>query len=310
MLKLAIRKIIQGLLMLLVVSAVAFALLSSAGGDALTALADSPQVSPETVERLRAVYGFDRPLAVRYGAWLSDLLLGDMGESFTYKTAVFDLVLSRLSKTIGLGVLALILALAVGAGIAYFCVRSRSRPLNALAELLVLLASSVPRIVLALLVLLIAVWSAGSSFAFGQGSVAYFVLAAFVLSVPLIAIFLAQTKSELDKAASSNFVQLARAKGLSERVVILRHAIRDALNPILTIFGLSLGSLFGGSVVVETVLGLPGIGALTVSAVRTRDVSLVMGIVVVTSVVVWLGNSLAELLQMANDKRLLDAEIE
>jgi len=134
--------------------------------------------------------------------------------------------------------------------------------------------------------------------------------AAFVLAFPVVALFLAQLHSGLKRAMAEPFVQYARAKGLSENTVILRHALRAALNPLLTIFGLSLGGLIGGSVIVETVLGWPGIGALTVVAVRGRDVPLVMGIVVVTSAFVWLGNSIAEVLQLVNDKRLRASETE
>ena len=101
---------------------------------------------------------------------------------------------------------------------------------------------------------------------------------------------------------------MARAKGLSESAIISRHASRFALNPLLTILGLSLGGIIGGSVVVETILGWQGVGALMVTAVRARDVPLVMGIVVATTIAVWLGNSIAEILQLVNDKRLRDAE--
>ena len=103
---------------------------------------------------------------------------------------------------------------------------------------------------------------------------------------------------------AEDFVQLARAKGLSESVVIARHAIRGALNPVLTVFGISLGGLLGGSVIVESVLGREGLGTLMVQAVRARDLPLVMGIVLATSTAVWLGNTLAEMLQAWNDKRM------
>ena len=103
-----------------------------------------------------------------------------------------------------------------------------------------------------------------------------------------------------------DFIKLARAKGLSESAVIFRHAVRPALNPVLTIAGLSLGGLLGGSVIVESVLGRQGLGTLMVSAVRGRDLPLVMGIVLLTSTAVWLGNALGELLQAINDKRIRD----
>ena len=141
------------------------------------------------------------------------------------------------------------------------------------------------------------------------GSASSFLVSAFVLAVPLIALFLAQGHSELTSAMNEESIRMARAKGLSEPVIIRRHASRFALNPLLTVFGLSLGAIIGGSVIVETILGWSGVGALMVTAVRSRDVPLVMGIVVMTTIVVWLGNSIAEILQLVNDKRLRVAEM-
>ncbi len=137
-------------------------------------------------------------------------------------------------------------------------------------------------------------------------SAVLFWLAALALSAPLISAFLAQFHGELQRTMREDFIKLARAKGLSESAVILRHAIRPALNPVLTIAGLSLGGVLGGSVIVESVLGRQGIGTLMVSAVRGRDLPLVMGIVLFTSTAVWLGNAIGELLQAFNDKRIRD----
>lgn len=108
---------------------------------------------------------------------------------------------------------------------------------------------------------------------------------------------------------NEDFVRYARAKGLSEWSVIIKHALRGAANPFLTLFGLSLGALLGGSVVVETVLGWPGIGSLIVGAIKTRDIPVVMGVVIVASAAVWFGNTLAEFLQLANDPRMRDTEL-
>lgn len=294
--------------MLLVVSMIAFGLLSSAGGDALSALRENPQVSEETIERLRQVYGLDRSLAARYGTWLSEFASGSMGESITLRTPVSSVVFSRLLNTAKLGLVALAMAIAFSLLLAFSAARFRSKLLDRTISLIVFLTASTPRIVLALFALSLTVAVSGSAVAISDGSVSALLLAAFVLAFPLIALFLGQMDSELKRAMGLPFVQYARAKGLSESTVILKHASRATLNPMLTLFGLSLGALIGGSVIVETVLGWPGIGALTVSAVRGRDVPLVMGIVVISSAVVWLGNSLAEVLQLVNDKRLRDTE--
>jgi peptide/nickel transport system permease protein len=130
------------------------------------------------------------------------------------------------------------------------------------------------------------------------------ILPALVLSVPLIALFLAQVRDGLYDALREEFVQVARAKGLTERVVIFRHALRAALNPLITIFGYSLGGVVSGSVIVETVLGWPGLGQLSVVAVRNRDVPLLMGVVLVTASAVFIGNLIADILLRLNDPRI------
>ncbi|HTH36334.1 MAG TPA: ABC transporter permease [Pyrinomonadaceae bacterium] len=308
MLKLIIRKLLQGIIMLFAVSAIAFALLSTAGGDALSALRENPQVSEETVERLRKVYELDKPLTSRYFSWLSTTVRGDMGESIAFKTDVAALVFTRLWQTVKLGVLALLTALLVSLGLAFASARIRSRLLERIVDAVVLVSASTPRIVLALFALALTVWLSGSAVAIQGGSISAMFLAAFVLAFPLIALFLAQADGELRRAMNEPYIQFARAKGLDENTVILKHASRAALNPLLTIFGLSLGALVGGSVIVETILGWPGIGALTVAAVRNRDVPLVMGIVLISSAAVWAGNTIAEVLQMVNDKRIRDLE--
>jgi ABC-type dipeptide/oligopeptide/nickel transport system permease component len=141
-----------------------------------------------------------------------------------------------------------------------------------------------------------------------SGSFPSVLLASTVLAAPLISLFLAQAREGLIAAMNEDFVHYARAKGLSEWALLGRHALRAAINPFLTLFGLSLGGLLGGSVIVETVLGWPGIGSLIVTAVRSRDVPVVMGVVLIASLAVWLGNTGAEFLQMVNDKRISSSE--
>ena len=304
----AFRKLVQAILLLLTVSVITFGMLSAAGGDALSALRENPQVSQETVERLTAIYGLDKPVTTRYFSWLGGLVVGDLGESFLYKTPVLDLLLARFGNTALLAGVGFVIALLIAIPSAYLISRTRSRRLDEFADVVVSLMASVPRIVAALVALLFLISIAGGTFGGNRSLVALF-LGALVISLPVIAVLLAQAKGELARAADLTFVQFARSKGLSERSVILRHAFREALNPLLTLSALSVGAMVSGSVVVETILGWPGIGSLMVAAVKGRDVSLVMGIVIATSAVVWLSNTLAEVLQLINDPRLRSAEV-
>ena len=285
--------------MIVIVSAITFALLSAAGGDALTALRDNPQISEKTIDRLREVYGLDKPMLSRYGTWAASAVRGDLGESMALRVPVATLVWSRFLNTLLMGLLALTTSVAAALFLAVWSTRAQSKWLDRIVELLIFLTASTPRMVLALLalVLSLSLLSAASySYQLISGAV--------VLAVPLISILLAQLKNGLDEIMSEDFIRTARAKGLSEWAVIAKHALRPSLSPFLTIAGLSLGGLLGGSVIVESVLGWQGIGALVVSAVRGRDIPVVMGVVLLSSAAVWFGNALAEVLQFANDARI------
>ena len=294
--------------MLLVVSAISFALLSAAGGDAFSSLRDNPQISDKTIEHLRLVYGLDQPWPVRYGRWLRGAVTGDLGESILYRVSVAGLVWARFLNTLILAAAALLIAVFVSLTLSILSVRYRNNVLGAFVESLILLTSSTPRIVLALMALALMVRFSGFAANSVSGSLPSILLASAVLAAPLISLFLAQAREGLIEAMNEDFVHYARAKGLSEWALLGRHALRAALNPFLTLFGLSLGGLLGGSVIVETVLGWPGIGSLIVIAVRSRDVPVVMGVVLVASFAVWFGNTVAEFLQMINDKRISAGE--
>jgi peptide/nickel transport system permease protein len=301
----AIRKLLQGLLMVMIVSALTFTLLSSAGGDALAGVRDNPQVSEETIKSLTRVYGLDRPFAERFVLWFTSAATGDLGESFSFRIPVGSVVLPRFLNTVLIGVSALVAATMISLLLAILNTLYRNRILSAAIDALILITASTPRIVTALLALVLALYL-GSPAANREGSFQFFA-AVSVLALPLLSVFLAQLTDALKDAMNEDFVRLARSKGLSEWTVIGRHAIRYALNPFLTVVGLSFGGLLGGSVIVETVIGWPGIGALMVAAVKSRDIPLVMGIVLVASVAVWIGNTGAELLQAMNDPRLRTA---
>ena len=255
------------------------------------------------------MYGLDRPFIERYGSWLVGAVRGDLGESFSFRISVRTLVWSRFLNTAIMSFAALFIAVAVSFLLAILSARYRSPALSGFIETLILLTASTPRMVLALLVLVLTLRFSFSAPVAGEINLFQMFSGSIVLSVPLISIFLAQLRDALDDAMNEDFVRFARAKGLSEWRVITRHALRAALNPLLTISGLSLGGLLGGSVIVETVLGWPGIGALMVAAVRGRDVPLVMGIVLIASSAVWFGNTIAEFLQLVNDKRLRSGDL-
>ncbi|HEV2762264.1 MAG TPA: ABC transporter permease [Pyrinomonadaceae bacterium] len=315
MLRLILSRLWQGALVLLVVSALTFGLLAAAGGDALTGLRNDPLMDERVIENLRRVYGLDRPLHVRYARWLSRVARGDLGHSVTFHAPVSQILRPRLLNTLLLSALGLAFASVFSLALGAWAARREGWPAR-LCEAIVLLTATAPRTLLALAALAFAVRSSlfdagpssSSDAAWTWAAPARALLPALVLSVPVVARLLAQARDGLGAALREEFVRVARAKGLSERAVVLRHALRAALNPLVTVFGLSLGVLISGSVIVETVLGWPGLGQLSVAAVRGRDVPLLMGVVLITSTAVLAGNLLADILQRANDPRLRDEE--
>jgi peptide/nickel transport system permease protein len=317
MLKLIFGRLLQGLIVLLIVSALTFTLLAAAGGDALTALQSDPLVSEQTITEMRRTYGLDQPLHVRYLHWLGDLAHARMGQSFFYKAPVSTIICRRLANTLKLAIVALVFAWAIALGLGALAAhRGRGSWADRVCSIVILLAASTPRIVLALIALAVTVRTslfrvAASTVPAEEGltdSLARLLVPALVLSIPLIALFLAQVRDGLRAALGEEFVQVARAKGLAERAVIFRHALRAALNPLITIFGYSLGGVVSGSVIVETVLGWPGLGQLSVISVRNRDAPLLLGVVLVTATAVLVGNLVADILLRLNDPRLSEEE--
>lgn len=312
MAKLIAYRLAQTLVTLLIVTMLTFALLAAAGGDAVNSLSDDPLASEATLQQMRRIYELDQPLSVRYWRWLSNTLRGNLGESFFYHAPVSSLLLPRLWNTMLLALLAMMMAWAVALTLGTVAAKRKGSAADRLCEAVILLSSSTPRIVLALLVLasgasILAVGNnpasesglTGQAVTFGRA-----LLPAFVLAVPLVALFLAQVREGVREALRQDFVLVARAKGLRERDILIRHALRVALNPLITIFGYSLGAVMSGSVIVETILGWQGLGSLSVAAVRSRDVPLLLGIVMITATAVFIGNLLADILLHLNDPRL------
>jgi peptide/nickel transport system permease protein len=309
MLKLIFSRLLQGVLVLLVISFLIFALLARAGGDAVSSL-DNSHSSEETTENIRRIQGLDRPLVERYGNWLAGAARGDLGASLVLRAPVWSLIQRPLLRTVLLAALALALAWTISLTLGIAAARRAGSLIDRLCSVVILLAASMPRLALALLALalisstsLVNVIGATASSSVGVWSFRV-IPPAIILSVPLIAFFLAQTRVTIREALDEDFVCVARARGAPEWMILLRHALRPAAGPLITIFGLSLGGVMSGSVIVETVMGWPGLGQLTVSAVETRDTPLLLGSTLATAAAVLAGNLAADILQRLNNPQL------
>jgi peptide/nickel transport system permease protein len=312
MLKLILARLLQSVLVLLIISFLIFALLTRAGGDAASAL-DNPRGSEEMIEKIRRIHGLDRPLMERYLNWVAEAARGDLGHSFILHAPVWSLIRVPLLRTVALATVALLIAWSVALTLGIAAARragSWPNVMDRLCSAVILLAASTPQLALALLALAFISSTplmnvVGPATNSGVGVWSFRVIPpAIILSVPLLALFLAQTRVAVREALDEEFVRVARARGAPEWMVLLRHALRPGAGPLITIFGFSLGGVMSGSVVVETVMGWPGLGQLTVSAVETRDIPLLLGVTLVATAAVMAGNLAADILQRLNNPRL------
>jgi peptide/nickel transport system permease protein len=309
MIKLILSRLLQGALVLLIISVLIFWLLTRAGGDAMSIL-DNARGSEETIEKIRRIHGLDRPLMERYRDWLAEAARGDLGHSLVLQAPVWSLIRLPLLRTGILATVALLIAWSVSLMLGIAAARRPGSLVDRLCSVIVLLASSTPGLALALLALAL-IYSTSLISVFGPttnadaGILSFRVIPpAIILSVPLLGLFLAQTRVAIGEALDEEFVRVARARGAPEWMILLRHALRPAAGPLITILGLSLGGVMSGSVVVETVMGWPGLGQLTVSAVETRDIPLLLGVTLVAAAAVMAGNLAADILQRLNNPRL------
>jgi len=266
----------------------------------------------EAVQALQARLGLDRPPIERYGAWMSGLARGDMGQSVAYDTPVLDLVQERLVVTVPLAVMAMaltaVLALALGVYAAAHHNRLGDVGVMALSQLGIAVPSFWFAIVLILLFAVKAQWfSAGGFPGWDEGLWSGFtalVLPAVALAAVQAAILSRITRSAVLEVLREDFVRTARAKGLSRREVLWRHVLRNAMVPVLTVMGLQFANLLTGTVIIENVFSLPGLGRLVFQAIANRDLVVVRNVVMLLAAAVIVINFVVDVLYAVIDPRL------
>ena len=287
---------------LVFVSILIFGLQQLLPGDPAIALAGEDR-DPNVVAFLRAKFHLDEPLPVRYWYWLKGVLHGDLGESVRIQKPVTDLILEKLPVTLQLAAMAIVIALVIGISAGVISAVKKDTWWDYAANVFALWGLSTPNFWLGiLLILLFAVqlgWLPASGYVSPfedlRANLAAMIMPAFVLGNAFAAVLMRHTRSAMLQVLSSDYVRTARAKGLNERVVVLKHALRNALIPVITLGALGLGDLLGGAVLTEQVFTIPGFGKLIVDGVFNRDYSVVQGVVLFTATVYITLNLLADL---------------
>jgi oligopeptide transport system permease protein len=260
---------------------------------------------PEIEANLRAAYHLDEPLVQQFARYVGNLARGDFGPSFQYRDyTVTELIATGLPVSFRLGLAAMLLAVVAGVAAGTVAAMRRNRPADHAIMALAMTGISVPNFVLAPILILVFAVYLGWLPAGGLGGVAHMVLPVVALALPQVAWIARITRGSMTEVLSSDFIRAARAKGLSDADVVLRHALRPALIPVVSYLGPATAAVLTGSVVVEEIFGLPGIGRYFVQGALNRDYTLVMGVVVFYGVVIIVLNFLVDLAYAALDPKV------
>ncbi|KPK59666.1 MAG: oligopeptide transporter permease [Gammaproteobacteria bacterium SG8_31] len=304
MLSYALKRFIGAWPTLLILIALAFFMIRAAPGGPF----DAERSLPAEVEaNLRAAYHLDEPLPQQFGRYLLNLVRGDFGPSFQYKDyTVTELIMTGFPVSLRLGGLAMMLAVLIGVSVGALAALRQNSWLDHAVMSVSMTGISIPNFVMApLLILLFAIflgWLPAGGL--GDGSPAHLVLPVVSLALPQIAYISRLTRGSMIEVLRSNFVRTARAKGLPQRVVLLRHALKPALLPVVSYLGPATAAVITGSVVIEQIFGVPGLGRYFVQGALNRDYTLVMGVVVFYGVLIVVFNLLVDLVYALLDPRV------
>ena len=296
---------------LLGLSIASFALVHVIPGDPALVMLGG-EGTPQQVQELRKQLGLDRPLIVRYGEWLGRVLRGDLGESLYNRTRITDELRWRFPTTLALVCLSLLLSIGVGVPAGLISAVYRNSWIDHAARLLTLVSLSLPSFWLGLMLILLFSLKLNLLPIVGYkpitidswGGIRFLILPGAALGTYLAALLARLVRSSVLEVLGQEYIRTARAKGLPERVVLFRHALRNALVPAVTVIGINVGILLGGSAVIETLFVLPGVGQLVVTALYNRDLPVIQGLILYISVLYVLINLAVDLLYTYLDPRL------
>ena len=295
-------------LLMVGISIISFLLLNFAPGDAaeITLKRQNSGISPskEAIAALRQELGLDASLPVRYGRWVSDAVRGDLGESYRTGSSISGELFRRMPATLLLATTALALAVAVGIPLGILAAVKRGTWLDTACRMLALVGAAIPSYVMAPALMLLFAVKLDWLPAIGYGSPEQLILPAVALSFGTMAQLMRLTRASVLEILSQDYMRTARAKGLTETVIVWRHGLKNALLPVVTVLGTSTGYLLGGAIIIETIFGWPGVGQFMITGITQRDYPVVQGFVVYIAVIFLLVNLIVDISYRWLDPRL------
>ena len=303
-----VRRLATLPLLMVGISIISFLLLNFAPGDAaeITLKRQNSGISPskEAVAALRQELGLDASLPVRYGRWVSDAVRGDLGESYRTGSSISGELFRRMPATLLLATTALALAVAVGIPLGILAAVKRGTWLDTACRMLALVGAAIPSYVMAPALMLLFAVKLDWLPAIGYGSPEQLILPAVALSFGTMAQLMRLTRASVLEILSQDYMRTARAKGLTETVIVWRHGLKNALLPVVTVLGTSTGYLLGGAIIIETIFGWPGVGQFMITGITQRDYPVVQGFVVYIAVIFLLVNLIVDISYRWLDPRL------
>lgn len=297
------RRLIQSVVVVWGVSVLVFFLLRLAPGDPVSLLLVE-SASPEQVADAKAKWGLDKPIPVQYAVFLGRALRGDLGDSLFFQQPAIEVLMERMPATLQLSAAALLFSLSVAIPIGMLSALKRDTFWDYLGTGLAMLGQAIPPYWLGIMLILVFSVALGWFPTSGRGTLSHLVLPAITLGSVLMALVTRLVRSGMLDVLGEDYVRTARAKGLRERSVIVRHALRNILIPLVTVIGLQLGALFGGAVITESIFAWPGVGRLALQSINARDYPMVQASVLVISVVYVFLNLAVDLLYVYLDPRI------
>jgi peptide/nickel transport system permease protein len=300
---LVLRRLIQAVLILIGVSFITFFLLYVLPADPVRQIAGR-SATPQTVANIRAQLGLDQPFVVQYGRYMAGLVQGDLGRSYLQKTDVATLIWARLPASLLLMAAGIAAELVIGLTMGIMAALWRGRAVDHSLMMTSFVTVSAPQFVVALLLLYVFAVKLGWFPIGGYGTFAHLVLPAMTLGILGSGWYARIMRSSMIEVLRTDFIRTARAKGLTRIQIIFRHAMPNAILPVIAMIGIDIGIFMGGIVVVEGVFGWPGIGQLAWQAIQRVDIPIIMGVTLVSACAIVLGNLIADLVVPLIDPRI------
>ncbi|MDM5211151.1 ABC transporter permease [Peribacillus sp. NJ4] len=297
MFRILFRRFIEVVIFVLVITFISFLFVRLAPGDPVLSIlqVDDVSITNEQVNELREELGFNDPLFVQYGDWFADFIQLDFGNSYLTNQPVMEMIMGGLPATLELTVGALLVMLGIAIPLGSFAALYRGSWIDQLSRTVSLLGAAIPSFWLGLLLIDLFAVRWGALPTMGRDGFRSLILPSVTLGLAITSVYVRLLRSSLIDSLSQDFIRAARSRGISEIRIFFVHAFRYSLPPVITVFGVSLGSLIGGVVVIEVIFAYPGIGKMVVDSIRSRDYPVIQGYLLIMAIIVFMVNSAVDL---------------